>query len=91
MLSQVAWLPGLSMVREARRSSSCTATLADELFFENQQHSTTSMSSKEDISPTKIRSERSRNFRTEANEVCYDRGGKQLEAARPVAAQLHDV
>ena len=35
LLSQVAWLPAIRMVREACRLSSFTTTVAGELFFGN--------------------------------------------------------
>ncbi len=85
LLPQVAWLPATGMVREARRSSSCTTTLAGELFVGNQQHSTTSMCRTSHLRKFEVHNHATFELdSTEANKVCYDRG-EQLEAARPVA------
>ena len=76
LLSQVAWLLAMGMVREARRSSSCTTALAGELFFENQQHSTTSMCHTSHLRKFEMRDyATSKLDSTEANKVCYVRGG----------------
>ena len=72
LLSQVAWLLAMGMVREARRSSSCTTTctLAGESFFGNQQHS--SMCRMSHLRKFEVHGHATSELdSTEATRVCY--------------------
>ena len=76
LLLKVALLLAMGIVREARRSSSWTTTLASELFFGNKQHSTTSMCRTFHLRKFEVHDHANSELdSTEANKVRCDEGG----------------